>query len=70
MYSTPTTQGNCRVFFCTLMDRKAAPPKQLWFLDRRPSWALFLDHYNRNIIFDGDNTFLHMQVHLCLCLPV
>ncbi len=65
-YSTPATPGNCRVLFCVVMDRRTAPKKTIQFLDLRPVWLKFVDHYERNEVLDGDNCFLHMQVNACL----
>lgn len=60
-YSTPTTPGNCRVLFAVVMDRRTAPKRTMQVLDLKPSWLKFLDHYERNLVLDGDNCFLHMQ---------
>jgi hypothetical protein len=63
-YSTPTTPGNCRVLFAVVMDRRTAPKRTMQLLDLKPAWLKFMDHYEPNMVLDGDNCFLHMQVSL------
>ncbi|KAL0017896.1 hypothetical protein WJX77_004199 [Trebouxia sp. C0004] len=60
-YSTPTTPGNCRVLFAVVTDRKTAPKRTMQLLDLKPAWLKFMDHYERKMMLDGDNCFLHMQ---------
>lgn len=68
-YSSPTTPGNCQLFFKLIMDRRTAPKKLARILDIKSAlpWLKFADHYERNLVLDGVNCFLHLQVCCCCC---
>ena len=65
-YSTPTSPGCSRLFYCLVADRHAAPKAMKRAIDLKPDWLLFQNHFQRNLVLDGDGVFLHGQVrHAC-----
>ena len=63
-YSTPTSPGQSRVFYCLIADKHAAPKAMKRAIELKPDWLLFLNHFERNLVLDGDGVFLHGQVSL------
>ena len=61
-YSTPTSPGCSRLFYCLVADRHAAPKAMKRAIDLKPDWLLFQNHFQRNLVLDGDGVFLHGQV--------
>ena len=61
-YSTPTSPGRSRVFYCLVADKRAAPKAMKRAIELKPDWLLFLNHFERNLVLDGDGVFLHGQV--------
>jgi len=62
-YAVPTDPGRCRIIFTVAMPSmklKGPPALIVKFLKSR--WGLWLDHFNRNDVLDGDNCFLALQV--------
>lgn len=61
-YAVPTDPGRCRIIFTVAMPSmklKGPPALIVKFLKSR--WGLWLDHFNRNDVLDGDNCFLALQ---------
>ena len=61
-YSTPTSPGRSRVFYCLVADKQAAPKAMTRVIGLKPEWLTFLNHFDRNLVLDGDGVFLHGQV--------
>lgn len=61
-YSTPTSPGQSRLFYCLIADKHAAPKAMKRAIELKPDWLLFLNHFERNLVLDGDGVFLHGQV--------
>ncbi len=63
-YCTPTLPGRSRLFYCLVADKEKAPKAMKRAMALRPKWLLFLNHFQRNNVLDGDTVFLHGQVSL------
>ena len=63
-YCTPTSPGRSRLFYCLVADKEKAPKAMKRAMALRPKWLLFLNHFQRNNVLDGDTVFLHGQVSL------
>lgn len=60
-YCTPTSPGRSRLFYCLVADKDKAPKAMKRAIALRPKWLLFLSHFQRNLVLDGDSVFLHGQ---------
>jgi hypothetical protein len=63
MLAIPTGPGRCRCLWWFFHPSRNAP-KRLRKLAAQPVWK---DHLTRNLVFDGDNVFLHGAVRLVAC---
>lgn len=61
-YCTPTSPGRSRLFYCLVADKQAAPAALKRTIGLKPDWLTFLNHFQRNLVLDGDSIFLHKQV--------
>lgn len=60
-YCTPTAPGRSRVFYALVADKGKAPKAMKRAMALRSSWLTFLNHFQRNLVLDGDGIFLHYQ---------
>lgn len=61
-YCTPTSPGRSRLFYCFVADKQNAPAAMKRAIGLKPDWLNFLNHFQRNLVLDGDGVFLHGQV--------
>ncbi|KAL3160408.1 hypothetical protein ABBQ32_010732 [Trebouxia sp. C0010 RCD-2024] len=60
-YCTPTSPGRSRLFYCFVADKQNAPAAMKRAIGLKPDWLNFLNHFQRNLVLDGDGVFLHGQ---------
>ena len=66
MFVIPTGPGRSRVLWWLIVHAEGLPAPFRLLAGLKPRWV---DHLTRNLVFDGDNIILHMQV-CALPLPL
>lgn len=59
MFVVPTGPGRSRVLWWLIVHADGLPAPFRALAGLKPRWA---DHLTRNLVFDGDNIILHIQV--------